>query len=226
MKYVIRSIAYFLITIIHRIRNRTVVFEYASKAPLNALFEGNNKLSHHAFFRGELGFATYIGAHSIIEGRIGRFCSIAENVSFIGKTHPIKNFVSTHPCFYSMKKQSGFTYVTEQLFDENPRKDGSKYSIEVGNDVYIGYGATIIGPCRIGNGAIVAAGSVVINDVPDFAIVGGVPAKVIRYRFTEKQMAFLNKLQWWDKPQEWLQENAYYFKSIEKMMAAYEYEEM
>lgn len=222
MKYVIRSLAYFIIMIIQRIRNRTVIFEYASKAPLDVVFEGRNKLSHHAFFRGELGFASYVGAHSVIEGKIGRFCSIAENVSFMGQTHPVQGYVSTHPCFYSMKKQSGFTYATEQLFDEIPKLNGSKYSIEVGNDVYIGYGATVIGPCRIGNGAVVAAGAVVTKDVPDYAIVGGVPAKVIRYRFTEKQMDFLNKLQWWDKPQEWFQENASQFASIEKMMATYE----
>ena len=225
MKYVIRSLAYFIIMIIQRIRNRTVIFEYASKAPLSVVFEGRNKLSHHAFFRGELGFASYVGAHSVVEGKIGRFCSIAENVSFIGSTHPVQGYVSTHPCFYSMKKQSGFTYATGQRFDEIPKLNGSRYSIEVGNDVYIGYGATVIGPCRIGNGAVVAAGAVVTKDVPDYAIVGGVPAKVIRNRFTEKQIAFLNKLQWWDKPQEWLQENTSHFTSIEKMMAVYENKE-
>lgn len=222
MRYVIRSLAYFIIMAIQRIRNKTVIFEYNSKAPLNSVFEGRNKLSHHAFFRGELGFASYVGAYSVVGGKIGRYCSIAERVAFIGTTHPVKEYVSTHPCFYSMKRQSGFTYATEQLFDEIPTLNGSKYSIEVGNDVYIGYGATVIGPCRIGNGAVVAAGAVVTKDVPNFAIVGGVPAKVIRYRFTEEQIAFLNKLQWWDKPQKWLQENASHFASIEMMMAVYE----
>lgn len=218
MRYIIRSFLYLIIMIIQRIRNRTVIFEYASKAPLTTVFEGRNKLSHHAFFRGELGFASYIGSNSVVEGKIGRFCSIAEKVSFIGATHPVNDYVSTHPCFYSMKKQSGFTYATEQIFDEVPKLNGSQYSIEVGNDVYIGYGVTVIGPCRIGNGAVVAAGSVVTTDVPDFAIVGGVPARIIRYRFTEEQIAFLNKLQWWDKPHEWIKSHVNSFSSIEEMM--------
>lgn len=218
MRYTIRTVAYLVIMLIQRIRNRTVRFEYASKAPLNTTFEGRNKLSHHAFFRGEMGFASYIGAYSAVEGKIGRFCSIAENVTFISQTHPVQEFVSSHPCFYSMKKQSGFTYATKQLFNESPKINGSKYSIEVGSDVYIGYGVLIIGPCKIGNGAVVAAGAVVTKDVPEFAIVGGVPARIIRYRFSKEQIDFLNKLKWWDRTPEWIQENASHFESIEEMM--------
>ena len=225
MRYIVRTFAYFFIMIIQKIRNRTVIFEYGTQVAINATFEGKNKLSHHAFFNGKLGFASYIGAHSVIVGKIGKYCSIADRVTFLSATHPVENFVSTHPSFYSIRKQSGFSYTEEQLFDELPTLDGSKYSIEVGNDVYIGYGVTVIGPCRIGNGAVVAAGAVVTNDVPEFAIVGGVPAKVIRYRFTEEQIDFLNKLQWWDRPQEWLRERVTQFTSIGKMINDYEYRE-
>lgn len=220
MRYLARSLVYVIIMVVQRLKNRTVKFEFASKAPLNTRFEGRNKLSHHSYFSGELGFASYIGAHSVVSGKIGRFCSIAEDVTFLGKTHPVCQYVSTHPCFYSQKRQSGFTYATQQLFDEVPKLDGSKYSVEVGNDVYIGYGATIIGPCRIGNGAVVAAGAVVTKNVPDFAIVGGVPAKVIGYRFNEEQISFLEEVQWWNQSQQWLKKNASYFTSVEKLRTA------
>ena len=225
MRYLARSLVYVVIMVIQRLRNRTVKFEFASKAPLNTQFEGHNKLSHHSYFSGELGYASYVGANSVVGGKVGRYCSIAERVMFLTKTHPVQEYVSTHPCFYSLKKQSGFTYASEQLFDESPRLEGSKYSIEVGNDVYIGFGTTVIGPCRIGNGAVIAAGSVVTKDVPDYAIVGGVPAKIIRYRFSEEEIDFLQQLQWWNKPQSWIREYSHYFTSVEDLSVALKNEE-
>lgn len=167
-----------------RISNRTLIMNFRAKATSNSRFEGCNKIDHHAWFSGEAGFATYIGANSVVEGKLGKFCSIAANVTFLTYTHPVKKYIATHPCFYSLKKQSGFTYAEKQIFDEKPVGVGN-YSIEVGNDVYIGYGATIIGPCKLGNGAVIASGAVVTCDVPDYAIVGGIPAKIIRYRFSE-----------------------------------------
>lgn len=220
MKYLIRKWAYALVMFGYRMKRRDVIFEFGAKTRPDTVFEGMNKLSHHAYFSGELGFASYIGADSIVSGKVGRFCSIAEDVIFLTKTHPIRNFVSTHPAFYSLKKQSGFTYVTEQMFDEVPVCTGSKYSIEVGNDVYIGYGATIVGPCRIGDGAVIAAGAVVTGDVPAYAIAGGVPAKIIKYRFSEEEMNFLKELRWWDKSQEWLKEHAKEFGSVEQLRAS------
>ena len=219
MNYLFRSWAYALVMFGYRMKRRDVIFEYGAKARPGTTFEGMNKLSHHAHFSGELGFASYIGANSTVGGKVGRFCSIAENVIFLSKTHPVQEFVSTHPAFYSLKKQSGFTYVSEQMFDEAPVPENRKYSIEVGNDVYIGYGATIVGPCRIGDGAVIAAGAVVTGDVPDYAIVGGVPAKIIKYRFTEEEINFLKDLKWWDKPQDWLKKHAKEFDSVEHLKA-------
>lgn len=222
MNYAVRGTAYFLIRILHKLKNKSCIFEHASMAPLKTVFEGRNKLSHHAYFSGEIGFASYIGANSVVMGKVGRFCSIAEKVAFLTKTHPAQEFVSTHPAFYSMKKQSGFTYASEQMFDEDPVLAGSKYSIEVGNDVYIGYGATVIGPCRIGDGAVIAAGAVVTGDIPSYAIVGGIPAKVIKYRFSEEEILYLKSLEWWNKSQDWLEKYAREFTSIETLKAAIE----
>lgn len=219
MNYLIRSCAYSLIMIMHKLKNSNVIFEYGSKSPIGTIFEGRNKLSHHCFFSGEIGYASYIGANSVVVGKIGKFCSIAENVTFLTKTHPVQEFVSTHPAFYSIKRQSGFTYVDKQMFNEEPILKNSKYSIEVGNDVYIGYGATIIGPRRIGDGAVIAAGAVVTCDVPPYAIVAGVPAKVIKQRFSNNEIEFLEKLEWWNKSDEWLKEHAKYFCSVETLKA-------
>ena len=73
----------------------------------------------------------------------------------------------------------------------------------------------------IGNGAIVAAGSVVTKDVPDYSIVGGVPAKIIRYRYDEETIKFLLTTQWWNNTEEWFKENWKLLADIDKLKAYY-----
>ena len=218
MFYFFREVAYGLIMIIHKVRTKKLIVSFGAKARLSARFEGYNKLSQKSFFDGEIGYASYIGKNSIVQGKIGRYCSIADNVSFLVSTHPVSKYVSTHPCFYSTKRQSGFSFVKEQVFDEFPKLDGSKFSIEVGNDVYIGYGATIIGPCRIGDGVVVAAGAVVRGDIPDYSIVGGVPARIIRKRFSDDQIVFLKQFKWWEKDKTWIARHINDFTSIDMFM--------
>ncbi|MFQ7156081.1 MAG: CatB-related O-acetyltransferase [Merdimonas faecis] len=219
MRYIIREYVYMLIMLGHKIRSHHLKIGFRSKADKCARFEGYNKLSHHAYFSGEMGYASYIGANSVVIGKIGRFCSIAENVHFLTLTHPTQKFVSTHPCFYSLKKQSGFAFVKKQLFDEEPHLDNSKYSIIVGNDVYIGFGATIIGPCKIGDGAVIAAGAVVTKDVEPYEIVGGVPASRIKYRFSHETIIELMNLKWWEKDLEWIRQHSSEFESVEKLLS-------
>ena len=91
----------------------------------------------------------------------------------------------------------------------------------IGNDVWIGLNATILDGVTIGDGAIVAAGAVVTKDVPPYAVVGGVPAKIIKYRFTESQIDFLLKFRWWEKDRKWIQQNYKRFQDIESFIEAY-----
>jgi acetyltransferase-like isoleucine patch superfamily enzyme len=119
--------------------------------------------------------------------KIGRFCSFAKGVRILNANHPLE-CKSTHPFFYSR----GLGYVEK---DSTPC-----YSISIGNDVWLGYGA-IIAPRvqKIGDGAVIGAGSVVTKDVPDFAVVVGNPGKVIKYRFSEQTIRKLKQERWWDK---------------------------
>jgi virginiamycin A acetyltransferase len=77
-------------------------------------------------------------------------------------------------------------------------ESSEKGNITIGNDVWIGYRATIIGEVTIGDGAIIGAGALVVDDVPPYAVVGGVPAKVIKYRFEKNQIDSLLKIKWWN----------------------------
>ena len=131
---------------------------------------------------------------------IGKFCAIAKDVKFImnGANHPDSGF-STYP-FYIFG--NGWEKATPQEDDLSFKGD-----TVIENDVWIGYDATIMPGVHIGNGAIIASKSVVTKDVPDYAIVGGNPAQIIKYRFEEDVIAALLNTAWWNWPVEKITKN-------------------
>jgi len=194
----------------------------------SSTFEGKNKLGNDSVFvSSALGYASYIGDKSrFSRTQIGRFCSIGPNVECIFGRHTTHTFVSTHPAFFSTNHSIGLSYVHKQQFQEHPKPldQKGKFTIVIGNDVWIGANVAILDGITIGDGSIIAANALITKDVPPYTLVGGVPAKELKKRFSEDQIAFLMKLKWWEKPLSWISEHGKYFNDIEELQKTIGYE--
>lgn len=159
-----------------------------------------------------LGDFTYIAKNTkIFKTTIGKFCSIGSDCKIgLGK-HPSKDFVSTHPVFFSTLKQAQISFVEKNFFDEFE-------PVNIGNDVWIGSNVIILDGVTIADGAIIGAGSVVTRDVKPYEIVGGVPAKTIRFRFDQDIIVKLLDTGWWNWDIDKLRENYNKFHNIEKLI--------
>lgn len=161
---------------------------------------------------------------------IGRYCSINETAR-IWNNHPVE-YVTTSPIldyygFFSYEKAcQRIEYIRRygKYFDNHPYEDSALRNngpVVIGNDVWIGANVCIMPGVCIGDGAILAAGAIVTKDVAPYAIVGGVPAKLIRYRFDEKICNKMLKIRWWDWSHEEIEENIELLYQPEKFVSTF-----
>jgi acetyltransferase-like isoleucine patch superfamily enzyme len=182
---------------------------------VNSKFGHDNYIGDSVLFEeSDISDYSYINSRSFVShATIGKFTSIAHDVQIGLGAHPI-DLVSTHGAFYS--KSKGFkTFADREYVEEfSP--------IRIGSDVWIGARSVILNGVTIGDGAVVAAGAVVTKDVEPYAVVGGVPAKVIKYRFSREIIEKLLKIKWWDLNPEWLRNNFLLFHDVNEFIHHFE----
>ena len=185
----------------HQLRSKKLKIGYDNDLR-NVTFGRNVALGNRvSIYHAEIGSYSYITEGSLIRNaKIGKFCSIGPRCKIgLGK-HPFNEFISSHPLFYSTKKQVGFSLVDQDKFNEIE-------TVVIGNDVWIGTGVTIMDGVKVGDGAVLAAGAVVIQDVAPFSLVAGVPAVHKKFKFSEEKIQEILSDPWWDKDIQWIKTN-------------------
>ncbi len=153
--------------------------------------ERTHILSNCFINNSQIGNYTYISRNALVQNSIiGNYCSISHDFICGLGNHPLDMF-STSPLFYKTKNTFHMTVIEQdsQFEDYKP--------IVIGNDVWIGARVIVMDGVKIGDGAVIAAGAVVTKDVPPYAVVGGIPAKIIKYRCSIEKIIKYRESEWW-----------------------------
>ena len=184
------NIGYLYAKAVKKLRGKCILNSHIDKSSI--VFSGSDIIDS------SVGKYTYIGYDCHIDkADIGSFCSLSDHIFIGGAEHPMR-WVSTSPVFQKVKG------VTERGSGASIKLANHEVEVfkrtTIGNDVWIGHAAVIRTGVTIGHGAVIGSGAVVTKDGPPYAIVGGIPAQIIRYRFDEQTIDRLIRSQWWELP--------------------------
>ncbi|MDR3133390.1 MAG: CatB-related O-acetyltransferase [Prevotellaceae bacterium] len=197
-------------TLWHSLYNLLMQLKYKQLTLGHSVKIVNSTFGHHVYigdrttiYRSHLDACSYVGENSFINlTNIGKFCSIGPRVMMGMGNHPTRTFVTTSAYFYAPKGAKPFNCFADKLYFEQEHQP-----IAIGHDVWVGAGALLMDGVTVGHGAIIGAGAVLTKDALPYGIYGGVPAKFIKFRFPDEDIAFLLQAQWWNRPMTWLREN-------------------
>lgn len=208
-KFIKKILLYFLNTIDEK---ENVTISGFSRGLQNVSFAGKNAVPDRCNFSGKIkiGYATTLGYNNLLGGSItiGKYCQLGADIALHATNHPM-NYMTT--------------YINKNLFNGELKSLKQENKITIGNDVWMGHGVIVVGNVTIGNGAILAAGSVVTKNVAPYAVVAGVPAKEVKKRFSQAIIQEIEALHWWDLSEQELEKiKPLFFKDFTNRHSIYD----
>lgn len=190
---------------------------------VKSYFEGLNAVGARCrIVHSQMGYGSYVSNDTeLLTTKVGRYCSIGPHVLMPTGKHPVSEFATSSPLFYSPQGINGTSFVDENKFEECEYAE-EKFSRVIGNDVWIGGGCIILEGVTIGDGAVIGAGALVTKNLPPYSVCFGVPARVIRLRYDEATVSRLLATKWWDRDEMWLREHVGLFTDTEALLCALE----